>query len=356
MKKLFNFLTCLITIIVISSCKSVGPGTMNNDRNAYLNAISDSWKKQLLLNMVKIRYVDVLVMLDVSSIISQYEVSGQFNAGTSIEQNGIGWNPSIGAQANFTDRPTISYEPKSGEKFAMSLMKPLPIRVILGLVYAGYPVDRIFMLTVNSINGIKNSFAGPTRRHPASPKFYGLLDAFAKIQGKDGIDIASRKITETKEELFIEINDSKDTVLNEAVRVINQVLGIPDTVKEYKIGIGSKKDESLDFAIMTRSILEILLDVGAYIHAPIEHISGKEVFPEPDFLMPDGTPVKPFLNIYSGKEEPMNSFVSIYYNGYWFYIEKDDYSSKAMFSFLLLITSMVESNDKEVPVITIPTR
>ena len=77
----------LIPLLFITSCKSVGPATLNKDRTDYINAYADSWKKQLLLNIVRIRYADAPVMMDVSSIISQYEISGQFSAGASYEQN-----------------------------------------------------------------------------------------------------------------------------------------------------------------------------------------------------------------------------------------------------------------------------
>ncbi len=49
---------------------SICPGTVARDRFDYVNAISNSWKKQMLLNMVKIRYVDAPVFMEVSSIYS----------------------------------------------------------------------------------------------------------------------------------------------------------------------------------------------------------------------------------------------------------------------------------------------
>ena len=268
----------------------------------------------------------------------------------------IGFNPAIGAQTSMTDRPTISYEPVSGSKFALSLMQPIPTSVILSLVYAGYPIDQVFKLTVNSVNGIKNNFGGSTRKHEASPQFYPLLDCFKTLQGKDDIDITSNKISETEEELFIQIGDRDDTLMNGTILKMNRLLGIPDSVRKYRVGIGIKKNDSLQFAIMTRSILEILSDIGSYINVPDEHIISKEVLPGAEFTMPDGSPVRPFVVINSSKQPPVNAFCTVFYNGYWFYIDKSDYRSKALFSFLLLISSLVQSDEKIAPMITIPTR
>ena len=74
-------------VLFSAGCASVGPSTVTRDRFDYTGAISDSWKHQMLLNMVKIRYGDAPVFLDVSSVISQYQISGQFSAGATINNN-----------------------------------------------------------------------------------------------------------------------------------------------------------------------------------------------------------------------------------------------------------------------------
>ncbi len=56
----------------LSGCSGIGPGTVLRDRFDYTAAISDSWKDEMLLNLVKIRYGDAPVFLDVASVISQY--------------------------------------------------------------------------------------------------------------------------------------------------------------------------------------------------------------------------------------------------------------------------------------------
>ena len=45
-------------LVLLAGCAGIGPGTVSRDRFDYVNAISNSWKKQMLLNLVKMRYVD----------------------------------------------------------------------------------------------------------------------------------------------------------------------------------------------------------------------------------------------------------------------------------------------------------
>ncbi|HSK28786.1 MAG TPA: hypothetical protein VLA17_02390, partial [Candidatus Limnocylindria bacterium] len=82
--------TCAIMIAAmlgLSGCASIGPGTVTRDRFDYISAISDSWKSQMLFNLVKLRYGDAPVFLDVASVITQTGVQGTVGVSGSWWQN-----------------------------------------------------------------------------------------------------------------------------------------------------------------------------------------------------------------------------------------------------------------------------
>ena len=66
----------VFALLLFTGCASIGPGTVTRDRFDYVTAISDSWKSQMLFNLVKLRYGDAPVFLDVASVINQYLVEG----------------------------------------------------------------------------------------------------------------------------------------------------------------------------------------------------------------------------------------------------------------------------------------
>jgi len=116
----------LVGILTLSGCAGLGPTTVSRDRFDYTAAISDSWKRQMMYNLVKIRYGDAPVFLDVSSVISQYQIAGQINLGATINNHPWSTSEILGAMGQYVDRPTITFTPIIGDKFARSLMSPIP--------------------------------------------------------------------------------------------------------------------------------------------------------------------------------------------------------------------------------------
>src|ERR1041384_8699983 len=77
----------VLLLLTVGGCVSIGPGTVVRDRFDYISAISDSWKSQMLLNLVKLRYGDAPVFLDVGSVISQYAIEGTIGYTANYAQN-----------------------------------------------------------------------------------------------------------------------------------------------------------------------------------------------------------------------------------------------------------------------------
>src|SRR5512135_134147 len=110
-----------------AGCAHLGPQSVAVDRFDYSTAIADSWKQQTLLNIVKLRYMDLPVFVDVASIVSGYSMqTGVSVNGTLSSERAVQGNfASIGGQAIYTDRPTITYVPMTGEKFLRGLITPI---------------------------------------------------------------------------------------------------------------------------------------------------------------------------------------------------------------------------------------
>jgi hypothetical protein len=62
----------LLFLMVTSGCTRVGPDMMYKNRFDYTTAVGDSWKEQVLLNIVRIRYSDWPTFVAVDQIITAH--------------------------------------------------------------------------------------------------------------------------------------------------------------------------------------------------------------------------------------------------------------------------------------------
>ena len=96
--------------LLLTGCAHIGPKTVAVDHFDYSSAIADSRKQQTLLNIVKLRYMDLPAFVDVASIVAGYSMqTGVSLNGTVSSKDAIQGNfLTAGGQAVFTDRPTIT--------------------------------------------------------------------------------------------------------------------------------------------------------------------------------------------------------------------------------------------------------
>ncbi|MRR35249.1 hypothetical protein EG829_11305 [bacterium] len=337
---------------LLAGCTSIGPHTVARDRFDYTTSVADSWKRQMLLNIVKIRYGDAPIFLDVASIINQYSLEGELNAS-------VGWqfppagsnNQRVGGSGRYYDRPTITYSPLTGEKFARNLMTPVAPATVMSLVEGGYPIDLVFRILVHSVNGIQNSFGGTARLRKADPEFYTLLEHLRKNQTSGAVALRVKK-TENQGALVMVFRKKMDKETEETAKEVRRLLGLREGGGEFRVVYGSAPTNDEEIAMLTRSIIEILTDISATIEVPAEHVTEQRV---PSTMEPEGEGIKgPMIRIYCSKEKPGDDFASVPYRDRWFWIDDRDYRSKKLFSFLMFVMTLTETGGKEgAPIVTI---
>lgn len=61
-------LVTFVSVLLLAGCTGIGPPTVDRDRFNYVSAISESWKRQTLLNPIKTRYLETPVFMDVAKV------------------------------------------------------------------------------------------------------------------------------------------------------------------------------------------------------------------------------------------------------------------------------------------------
>jgi hypothetical protein len=348
--------TLILSAVISGGCGGVGPRTIPPDRFDYTEAISLSWKQQMLVNMVKLRYGDTPVFLDVVSVINQYAVETQVDLRWTWVNPvvSVGDSHSAGGSARYSDRPTITYTPLTGERFARSLMKPIPPPAVLSLIQAGYPVDAILRVCTHSVNGVRNRYGGAVRARPADPEWYPLLARMRKIQDSGALGLRIRKTNDT-EATLLTFRGKDSASLDEDALFVRKTLGLDPAADSFSVVYGSIAKDDKEIAILTRSMLEIIVDLASYIDVPPEHVRESRVGQSIPADTVAGSDVPPLIRINSSSQKPSDSFVAVSYRDHWYWIDDHDLRSKTLFSFLMFVFSLTETEGREnAPIVTIP--
>ncbi|NCC25957.1 MAG: hypothetical protein EOM25_12320 [Deltaproteobacteria bacterium] len=344
---------CLALLLVLlgslSGCASIGPGKMTSDRTRYNASITESWKEQILLNIVKIRYVEPLFFVDVGDIVAAHSLETGANVGFSrsmFDLSAVGDSSKLdlGVSGKYTDRPTITYRPLTGTAFRKGVISPLPVRNMLLGLNSGISASFLFNLSVRSINGLRNEAHLPGTHLPVQSSFQRVVQIISRLQVLDAVHVTSRVLHPgEKPSLMLTLGGRHPT--EEALALIRELQGLLDldpSLDEYALAAGFPAREDNVIVLQTYSLMQILAAVAARVHIPEEDmVQGRAI---PGAPQQAGSAVLDRIAVQSSTSRPEQTFASVRYRDHWFWIEDSDLQTKRVFSFIMLAFTLLEDN------------
>lgn len=345
-----------LIMILATACTNIGPSSIARDRFDYVTSVSESWKRQMLLNLLKIRYADAPVFMDIASVINSYELAGEVNLlGQLARVNSGDQIAGINATGRYADKPTITYQPLAGDKFTRSLMLPIPVPSILYLVQSGYPADLVLRICVDSVSGLQNSYGGAGRQQAGDPKFRELIEAVRDSQVLGGLGMKVKSVHD-RQAVVIFLRPLKDKAIVESFRKFRELLGLSATAGEFTVVYGTYPENNTEIAILSRSILQVLTDLASGIDVPETDVAEGRVYglqrtPEQKRMFP------PLIVVRTGPAAPGDAYVSVSYRNRWFWIDDRDKQSKQIFNFMMFVFSLTDTGAQQAaPLLTIPAK
>jgi hypothetical protein len=347
----------------VGGCSSIGPATVPRDRADYSTAISDSWKQQTLLNIVRVRYGDFPIFMEVAQVISGYAVTTSATAGLSaanFTSSSVGGPAAVGGSAavgaTYLDRPTIVYAPLTGTDFIKTLMSPVPPSAVLFLLQSGYAATVVLPLTVDSINGVANESRRAGLSRPVSPEFVRLTQLLYELQQANALQIRidrGKDKTETSVIGFPPVNVAPVVALK--IAEVGRILHITNLGQTHQVLYGGWSGKGDEIAMTTRSMLQLMQEIGILAQIPEADIAGGKATPGASSIPSSTTERLPLLNIESGSAPPAEAYAAVRYKGHWFWIADNDVRSKSIFTGVMLLFSISDVGVRTPPpVVTIP--
>lgn len=353
----------LTALVVLAGCASLGPVKMTSDRTKYNTSITESWKQQILLNIVKIRYVEPLFFVDVGDIVAAHSLETGANVGFSrsmfdLSASSDSSNLDLGVSGKYTDRPTITYRPLTGNAFRKGVISPIPVRNMLYGLNAGISANFLFTLSVRAINGLRNEAHLPGTHLSAQSSFQRVVQIISRLQMLDAVHVVSRRLRDgERPRLMLALGGRWPTEETRAlVRELQELLGLDPALNEYVLTAGySAARENNVIALQTFSLMQMLAAVSARVQIPEHDLAEQRAIP--GVLDPDGTGILGTIMVKSSPTRPDRAFASIRYRDNWFWIDDCDLRTKRVFSFIMLAFTMLEDDNPSSPLqLTIPTQ
>jgi hypothetical protein len=373
----------------------------------YNEVVRDTNDEQLLVNIVRLRYADSPIFIDLPNITSQFEIAGHGNylGGYGNQTPG---RTSLGfGDLSLRDTPTLSYHPREGREIAKSLLTPLSSDLLI-VVNAGANLEQLLLFSMNDINDVPNAPAATTlipqvaddnslfvrgirlvaslRARDASELAFGTDEeregASAPIprgavQGRDLLNAArdgyvyrtqgEGQVILLKREKGLYLRIRPAYVHSPEMEEVARIFRLTPGLSAYRIKSELKEEvrdelsgslENDTIYLNLRSVLQIMTFLSKGVCLPEEHVrSGIAPVTLDGAGQPyDWTRVTAgnFL-VHAQKHRPRSAEVAVPYRGYWFYIAADDVKSRAALAILEMVFALQESDGRNVgPLLTLP--
>ena len=344
----------LLSTLAAAGCGSVGARSVRVDQASYAVALGEAQKRQLLANIVGMRYGEPASFVTLGQIVQGYTLRGGADAGFDF---GLAGNetPVVSGSLTYEDRPTLTLTPVQGRDFRNGFLVPVPPQSMVSAIVMGWPPDLVLRLGVQSINGIPNALISGDRESDADPRFLRIAELLQDLIVGNVIELALERSEgdSSPSVLIIRNPDRRSSADISMLQELRQLLGLSPAATRISVEFGRTRPSAGNRVnIQTRSYIQILYAVAATIDVPegdvAAGITRRTVTDDP-------LSGRPTLAIHSGVSDPGAAHAKTRYNGRWFWIDNADLESKRAFVLLLTLLTLTDrgENARE-PLLTIP--
>jgi hypothetical protein len=333
--------------LLLSGCASVGPKSIAANRPAYNIAVQQTNDQELLLNLVRLLYRDTLYFTTVERVAASMEFNQSYGGAGSVTRTTPsakdtlvrGLTLSSGLAIN--DKPTVFYAPVDGEKFVRQMMTPMNPDLLLMLVKSGWSMDRVLLVGVQEMNGLKNAptAAGPTpSREPEFREFQEAAKLLRALQREQLIDLAAGP-----EGKGVELRFVRNAATRPEAQRLKELMKLNPGRERFRIVSGVEAPDADSIAVTTRPVLSALSYLAQGIRAPQAHLEAGKVRRT---VRADQQPFEwkellgDVFQVQSAEKEPEEASVAILYRGHYFFIPDNDLETKSTFVLLTQLMAL----------------
>ena len=144
----------LFVVLLLSSCKSIGPKVVLKSHIDYNKAVEQVIQEELLLNIVRRRYYEAPQFVTISNINATMSISAGGSGGASTSSGG---SSNAGANIGYSNTPTITFTPRQGNEILGPLTTRMSVLTIAKMAQAGYRFDFLLALMAEGLTDVRGT-------------------------------------------------------------------------------------------------------------------------------------------------------------------------------------------------------
>ncbi len=335
--------------LVLAGCVSIGPRGLELSRTEFNSAIQRTDGEQLLLNIVRQRYNDPVMFLEVASVSSSISRSASLNLSGFFPGGGSPESYNGGIGGSFSDSPLVFYSPNTGERFVRQILTPIDLRTISLLLQSGWSIERVLLVAGDSFAGLKNTTAG-------AGDYRALVDHLRTLQRADQLSFALETYNNVD---ILAMIPTASALATEAYKEACRLMNFPADGRPIRVqlGIGERPDPNSYVFLATRSLYSSFYFLSNGVEAPAGDV-GDGVLQRRRLEGGVFDQGGDLFKVQTSAGMPADAAVKVRYRDQWFYIPATDPDSRTTFA-LLSMMLMLQSGDtaRMAPLISLsPTR
>jgi hypothetical protein len=361
----FRALLGVVALIASSCATGLGPQAVRSERPDYNQQIVRSGDAEMLLNLVRLRYNDTPLFLELGTVVATYGYDASFNASGTVPSSGTS-TASLGTGLTYAEHPTITYAPLAGDKYATRMLTPIPLDLFM-LAQNGWSDERLLLLGVQRVNDLFNAptAVGPTPEHrPEYEAFADFAERMRRLQAARLIGLSWELKQHDNDppgrDAHFWLRDPADphSPLAADLAAVRRYLDLEPGRNDFQLTEFPFKRQPNQVGIRCRSLLGVLYFLSQSVEPPAADIEAGlvTVTRDDEGNVFDWSKVTGrIMTIHSQQDRPERASVAVRYRGWWFYIADDDQTSKSTFGLLNILFSLQSSSGEgKSPLLTLP--
>ena len=183
-------LICGFLVVWMFQGCTVGPELYKTSFSEYNDAVRQTLDEQMLANLVRMRYYQSPIFLQVSSLNTSFSVGATVGATGTLSESGNSGGANIGG--SYSENPTISFSMPESQAYYGKLLAPLSAKQITSLVLGGFDTELVFRTAVRGVNRLKNlnvDFDDSSEESESHVRFMEMIGLITKLRSEGIVDL-----------------------------------------------------------------------------------------------------------------------------------------------------------------------